>query len=272
MKKLNIKYRTWHTGIPPKPIKLEIPGWAGEYNSHSNGDRPQPWHCVPWIEGSTYGLELCYSFATECHVKLVNDKIVFEGDFSEENKLCPGVNLPPFMSFAPGHFGMTASLDIRVPEGYILRLEPHPRFYTDMTDTVPCCVAGHIQTDWWPRIFFVVFKNPRPGQTLVFKKGEAFGQALVLPRKISYCIEEMSEEEKLERLKMDKKIDDQSKKYVKNDWRDNQGHNFTDKYKQLSIIANKGGTEAVNKFLEQLSKTKLQKNTCKRKLLKRTTT
>lgn len=276
MEKLNVKYRTWFKGIPPRPIKLEIPGWAGEHNSHSDGDKPQPWHCPPFVEGSTYGLELCYPFDTECHVKMVNGNVVFEGDFREENKGCPDVQLPPFVSFAPAHFGMTSAVDIRVPPGYILRLEPHPRFYTDTTGTAPCCLVGHIQTEWWPKIFFVVFKNPLPGQTIIFKKGEPYGQALVLPRKISYQIEEMSEKEKLERLLTDKKMDDYSKKYVKNDWKDHQGHNFTDKYKQLSAIANKGGSQAVEKFLDQFKsaipkvKSEAPKKPYKGKLLKRT--
>lgn len=251
MEKLEIKYRTWFKGIPPKPIKLEIPGWAGQPNKHTNGDRPQPWHCPPFVEGSTYGLELCYPFDTECHVKMNGDKIVFEGNFVQENKSCPEVTLPPFMAFAPGHFGMTSSLDIRVPNDYVLRLEPHPRFYTDTTHTVPCCLAGHIQTNWWPRVFFVVFKNPMPGQTLIFRKGEAYGQVLVVPKRISYDIQEMTEEEKNQRVKVDTNLEKNKKHYVKNDWKDHLGHNFSDKYKQLSIIANKDGPEAVEKFLEQ---------------------
>ena len=205
--KIDIKYRLWFKGVAPQKTKLDIPGWAGDPNSHKNGDKPQPWHCIPFVESSTYSLELNYPFDTECHVKIVNGSIVFEGDFTEENKGCPEVTLPPFIAFSPGHFGMTSSIDIKVPPGYVLRTEPHPKFYTDMTNTVPCCIAGHIQTEWWPKIFFVVFKNPMPGQTLVFKKGDPYCQLLILPRKVIYNIQEMSEEEKLERLCLDEKID-----------------------------------------------------------------
>lgn len=274
MEKINVKYRTWFKGIAPRPIKLEIPGWAGEPNAHTDGDKPQPWHCPPFVEGSTYGLEICYPFDTECHIKMVGENIVFEGDFREENKNCPEVQLPPFLSFAPSHFGTTSSVDIRVPDGYILRLEPHPRFYTDTTGTVPCCLAGHIQTDWWPRIFFMVFKNPFPGQTIIFRKGDPIAQALILPKKISYNIQEMSEEEKNRRLKTDSKIDQLIKKYAKNEWKDHRGHSFSDKYKQLSKIAAKGGEKAVNDFLNQLQyddlQVKLPKKQFKRKLLRKT--
>lgn len=211
MQTLKIKWRNWFKGIPPRPIKLEIPGWAGEKSNHGDGDKPQPWFCPPFVEGATYGLELLYPFDTECHVKIVNGKLFFECDFSEENKDCPYVELPPFSNFAPGHFGMTSSLDIEVPPGYVLRTEPHPRYYTDITNTVPCCIPGHLQTEWWPKIFFVVFKNPMPGQTLIFRKGEPYGQVLVVPRQINYEIKEMTSFETAERLSINEKMNNCSK-------------------------------------------------------------
>jgi hypothetical protein len=267
--KLEIKYRTWRKGIPPRPIKLQIPGWAGEPNGHTNGDRPQPWHCPPFVEGSTYGLELCYPFKSECHVSLVNGEIKFDGDFIEEQKECPDIPMPPFMSFAPGHFGMSSCLDIKVPSGYILRTEPHPRYYTDTTYTVPCCLPGHIQTEWWPKIFFVVFKNPMPGQTLIFKNGEPYGQALILPKKATYDIKEMTVGESTERGITDDKLNKYCKKFVNNDWKDHLGHNFDDKYKVLSAVFAKNGPQGVRDFLDSVanktSKKKLGKFIMKRK-------
>jgi hypothetical protein len=256
MEKITVKYRSWAKAIPPHPIKLQIPGWAGEANNHTNGDKPQPWHCPPFIEGSTYGLELCYPFDTECHISMIDDKIVFNGDFTEESKQL-NFPLPPFTAFAPGHFGMTSSLDIRVPFGHILRTEPHPRFFTDATNTVPCCLIGHLQTDWWPKIFFVVFKNPCAGQTLIFRKGEPYAQILILPKRMNYDIIEMTEQEKIERNYRDSQLDKHANRYVKNNWHDHQGLNFTDKYKQLSTIAAKEGS--IDDFLSKFPETELPK-------------
>jgi len=253
MNKLEIKYRSWYKGIPPRPIKLQIPGWAGEPNDHTTGDKPQPWHCPPFVDGATYGLELCYPFETECRVSMVNDQVVFDGDFTEEQKECTDVSLPPFMCFAPGHFGMTSALDIKVPTGYVLRTECHPRYYTDTTYTVPCCLPGHIQTEWWPKIFFVVFKNPMPGQTLIFRKGEPYGQALVLPKKVSYDIKEMTIAEATQRVTTDDKLGKYCKRFVKNDWYDHLGHNFDDKYKVLSAVFNKNGAKGVQEFIDAVA-------------------
>lgn len=252
MRKTEIKYRTWFKGIPPRPIKLEIPGWAGDSHGHSDGDRPQPWHCPPFVDGATYGLELLYPFDSECHVKVVDGQIKFEGDFAEENRLVNGVQFPPFMSFAPGHFGFTSSLDLKVPPGHILRLEAHPRFYTDTTYTVPLAVPGHIQTEWWPKIFFVVFKQPMPGQTYIFRKNEPYAQVLVLPRKVVYDIKEMTPEEKEERRVLDDKLAKYHKYFVRNRWTDHIGHTFDDKYRILSGIFAKHGVDGINNFLNKI--------------------
>ena len=46
-----------------------------------------------------------------------------------------------------------------------MRTEPHPRFYTDTTGTVPIAVPALLRTEWWPMISFIVFKAPTKGQT-----------------------------------------------------------------------------------------------------------
>jgi len=252
MEKIPLTYRCWDQGIPPQQIKLQIPGWAGDKNAHTDGDVPQPWHCTPYVEASTYGLELIYTFEGECHVTIVDGKVVFSGDFSKDAIRLPHMTMPPFMTFAPGHFGMSSCLDIKVPNGYVLRTEPHPRFYTDHTNTVPCCIPGHLSTTWWPKIFFVVFKNPLPDQTLIFRKGEPFGQILILPQRISYDIKEMSSEEAFKRNFLDENINKYAHKISKNNWHDYIGHNFNDKYKILNNIFVKKGLDGVNRFLDEI--------------------
>jgi hypothetical protein len=253
MEKILLKYRSWYQGQPPQHIRLQIPGWSGEPNDHKDGDIPQPWHCTPFVEGSTYGLELLYSFNTEFHVKTINGEVKFTGDFTEENKILPNSILPPFSTFAPGHFGMTSCLDIEVPDGYVLRIEPHPRYYTDETYTVPLVIPGHINTIMWPKIFFVVFKNPMPGQTYIFRKNEPYAQILIVPRKVLYEIKPMTSGEQSARGLLDDSIQTFCKKFTENDWYDNKGNNFDDKYKILNRIYVKKGKEGVYQFLQSIA-------------------
>lgn len=233
---IEIKYRTWHKGIPPQRIKLKIPGWAGDSWGHSNQCKPQPWHCVPFTDGSTYGLELIYPFDTECEVANVNGEITFSGDFSHENSWdTTNPKKPPFSAFAPGHYGFTSSLDIKPPPEYVVRLEPHPRFFTDTVGDCPIAVPGHIHR-FWPKIFFIVFKSPLPGQTHIFRKNEPYAQVLIVPEKVSYDLVEMSPVEKDARIRLEKIINANRKQLSKNMWKDHKDNNFDDKYKQVKLI------------------------------------
>lgn len=276
MESLEVKWRTWHKGIPPRPIKLQIPGWAGDSYGHSDGDKPQPWHCVPFVDGSTYGLELIYPFNPECRIyRDEEEKLIFDGNFENEAPWNPekrsGENTPPFSSFAPHHYGFTSSLDIMPPKGYVLRLEPHPRFYTDTTGTCPIAAAGHIQR-WWSRIFFVAFKAPLKGETHVFRQGEPYAQILIVPEKVNYNLVEMNSSEKVARKKREETISEKAKYIAKNTWKDHIGNQFDDKYRRLKSAHQKGGIEAVddilNKINKQHDKKKLKRH-IKKKLFKK---
>ncbi len=261
-----VRYRSWYKGIntPPRKVKLEIPGWGGQNHNHDSGNKPQPWHCPPFVDGSTYGLELLYPFETECHVYWDGGVLKFDGDFSKEEKEC-GISLPPFVSFAPHHFGFTSSLDIFTDDDHVLRLEPHPRFYVDITGTVPLAITGHLQS-WWPRIFFVVFKSPYKDQRYIFREGEPYAQLLVVPRRMSYDVREMDEDEKKKRARRDQKISEMSNTIADNVWRSDKGYQFNDKYKVLSRIWSEHGEAGVDKFLSEL--TENQKKTMIRKLIR----
>jgi hypothetical protein len=246
--KIHLRYRTWFKGRPPRPIRLTIPGWAGENNSHEDGSEAQPWHCPPFVEGSCYGLELIYPFDNECRVTThIDGNINFSGDFKGESPWDNDEGSPPFKTFAKQHYGFTSSLDLMPPEGYVTRLEPHPRYYTDTIGDVPLAITGHIQR-FWPKIFFVVFKAPWPGQTHIFRKDEPYAQILILPQKISYDIQPMTSEESNERARFDSDLTKGANKYTKNVWRASDGSKFDDKYRQLARLYVKSGEDAVHEF------------------------
>lgn len=259
MEKIRVKYRTWHSGVSPRPIKLQIPGWSGKDRSRDNGTEPQPWHCPPFVEGSTYGHELIYPYKSECRVKRVNGEIVFEGDFSGEAWLLnedgnhqTGDELkkstPPMMSFAQGHYGMSSALDMEPPDGYVLRTEPHPRFFTDDTGTAPCLLPGHIQR-WWSRIFFVVFKAPREGEVHIFREGEPYGQVLFVPQKNNVEFVPFTDDERLERENRDRRISTHGRKIANHVWYDHKQLSFDDKYRVLAGSYSKDGYKGVDETI-----------------------
>jgi hypothetical protein len=174
-----------------------MPGWAGQPAPRKDGSHEYPWHCAPFTEGAQYGIEVFYPYANELHVSRRNGRLALDGDFGPR----PDSDLqwPPFRTFGEDYYTYQFLLDLKVGREWAVRTEPHPRFYTDKTDTVPIAVPALLRTEWWPIISFVVFKSPPEGRTHVFRPGEPMLQILVLPVQADFDLVEMDEEEAAER-------------------------------------------------------------------------
>ena len=193
-----IKYRLVNPGLHPRRTKLEMPGWAGKAEPRADGAQEYAWHCAPFTEGAQYGIEVFFPYANELHVTRKDGKLAFDGDFGprpDDSYLM----WPPFRSFGDDYYTYQLLLDLKVGREWAVRTEPHPRFYTDPTDTVPIAVPALLRTEWWPMISFVVFKAPPEGRTHIFRPNEPMLQILVLPVTADYTLVEMDEEEAAER-------------------------------------------------------------------------
>jgi len=253
MQNLRIKYRTAGKALPPRPIRLQLPGWAGSpHLKMINGSEPQPWHCPPFVDGAADGLELIYHYDTECNICHENGDLRIDWDYAKE----PGgiLGSDEFGVFAPkpSKFYFFASLvDLQAPPGYVLRTQPHPRFYTDDTGTVPAAVVGHVQTEWWPKKLFVVFKAPRPGERHTFRKGEPYVQITFVPQHRNYDTQEMTAEENVARREQEQGIV-KAKSFIANDvWYNGSGAEFNDHYRVLARAFAKEGKDAVRDKIEQ---------------------
>ena len=182
--------------LAPRRTQLAVPGWSGDRQPRADGSHEQPWHCALFSEGATYGIELFYPHDNELIVRMDGGRLLFEGDFGPAPE--PGREWPPFRDFGRDYFTYQLLLDLKVPPGFALRIEPHPRFYTDRTGECPIAVQA-LSRRWWPMMFFCVFKSPLEGQRHVFRPGEPFAQVLVIPEEAAFEMEEMSPEEAAER-------------------------------------------------------------------------
>lgn len=198
-----VKYRMNDLRLAPRRTKLEIPGWAGERNPRADGSREQVWHCVPFSEGAQYGIELFYPYDNELRVSTQDGKLVFDSEWGEPPQ--PGLQWPPFRNFGDNFYTYQLLLDFKVEQGLAIRTEPHPRFYTDRSDTVPIAVPALIR-NWWPMVFFCVFKSPAEGRTHIFRPGEPFAQILVIPEDSSFDLQPMTTEEAAERELQSRRI------------------------------------------------------------------
>ncbi|MGA7789450.1 MAG: hypothetical protein WCA56_14945 [Xanthobacteraceae bacterium] len=194
----DVKFRLVNPGLKPRRTKVEMPGWAGKPEPRADGSHEQAWHCAPFTEGAQYGIEIFYPYANELRVTRKDGKLIFDGDFGPPPE---GDNLmwPPFRSFGQDYYSCQFLLDLKVDKDWAVRTEPHPRFYTDPTDTVPIAVPALLRTEWWPMISFVIFKAPAEGRSHIFRPGEPMLQIVILPITADFTLAAMDEEEAAER-------------------------------------------------------------------------
>jgi hypothetical protein len=197
---------------------------------------------MPFAESARYGIELFYPYDNELRVSTRKGQLLLEGDFGPDPGT--GVEWPPFRTFGTAYYTYQLLLDLKVDAGWAIRVETHPRFYTDHTGTVPIAVPALLR-NWWPMIFFTVFKSPAEGQTHIFRPGEPFAQILVLPEEADFELVQMDPEEAAERELQARRIQ-QSRATLgkKTEWTSSTNTVFDGTYRHiLSAAATKAKTE-----------------------------
>jgi hypothetical protein len=192
-----VTYRLHGERPAPRRIRMDVPGWGGEKQTRADGSHEQPWHCLPFSESAIYGLELCYPFDTELRVTNRGGRVQLNARWGDRPSGEP--MWPPFRPFGEDYYSYQLSLDLAVPGGWAVRTEPHPRYFTDPTNTTPLAVPALIRSDWWPMTFFCIFKAPPRGVTHIFRKGEPFVSFIVLPADPDIELQPMPEEEAAQR-------------------------------------------------------------------------
>jgi hypothetical protein len=192
-----MKYRLHGRRPAPQPIQVPVPGWGGAAQPRADGSHEQPWHCTPFSESARYGIELLYPFDVELRVTKSRGRVQLSADWGEPAD--PEMMWPPFRPFGEDFYSYQLSLDLKVPPGWAIRTEPHPRYYSDASNTTPLAVPALIRTEWWPMVFFCIFKAPPKGVTHIFRKGEPFISIIVLPADPDLDLQPMPEEEAAER-------------------------------------------------------------------------
>ncbi len=191
-----VKYRSINPNLRPRRTRLEVPGWAGEPEPRADGSHEYPWHCIPFSEAVRAGFELCYPYDDELRVIARDGLLMFEGNFGDASG--PDARRPPFRGFGKAYYTYQILIDLKVDKGFAIKMETHPRFYTDTTGTVPIAVPAVLQ-HWWPMVNFVVFKAPAEGQTHIFRLGDPFIQVTIVQAEAKFELVDMPAEEAAER-------------------------------------------------------------------------
>ncbi len=217
-------------------IRMTNVTWAGAAaQKMEDGSEPQPWHCLPFIEGSTYGMELFYPFDTDVTITPAGGAIQFEGQ--------SGVFTT---SDNPLFYRLNAEVDLEAPAGYVCRIEPHPRYFTDNTGTAPLPLPGHLTGQEG-----IIFRTPRLGERHVFRKGEPFAQVIFVPDPVKYAISRMTLEDSAQRRELEESIDAHKIEIADHVWRNPAGSPFNNHYKVLARAFVRDGLPGVKEVVQK---------------------
>ena len=240
-----VKYRQFGDRPPPQQIRINVPGWAGDKSPRADGSHEQPWHCMPFSESARYGLELVYPYDQELCVSTKDGKVELQADWGPPP---PDMSAwPPFRPFGDDYYSYQLDLDLEAPPGFAVRVEPHPRYFTDPTYSTPLAVPALIRSDWWPMLFFCIFRAPPPGVTHWFRKGEPFIAFTVVPAEPELTLEPMDPETAAQREMRSRRLAASRDKLAEGTkWMSDTNTIFDGTYRNLARAARikaKGSTE-----------------------------
>ena len=234
-----IKVRSLKAVPPPREVSL---GKATKQNT-SRVHAPTPFQCKPWVDSAKTGLELCYFQSNYAEVSATPEGINIDGDFDSSD--FPLVRtICPFSSFAPGFYSLATFMDLIPPPDHSISISTHTSFFLDQTGAFPCAVPGNIESDWWPRHIFVVFKSPPIGETHRFEKGMPYCKIALHDRSERLEVSRANGSEVTERsmLELDIAIGGQR---ISTRTTSYYGKDFTNIYKVMSGKFETGGKKAV---------------------------
>ncbi len=209
----------------PDPARAK-PNITDEDRQRAAGSPPHavPFHCKPWVDGGSIGWTLFYGYVTP--VTITNPGA---GKIQVENlpRLAGESNQPRIIEqFARDHFGIGSGYTLKTEPGHMSLLLPasHP---PPGLEAVP----GVIETDWYPRQVFLVFRVPPPGTRIFLDHKMELARVVVVPRETQ--AESMTAAELTEIKTLDAQYAEEERT-TPSRWQDANGQTFTHLYREWS--------------------------------------
>lgn len=140
--------------------------------------QPVPFHCKPWVDGQTIGWVISYGYLTAVTLTSQAGQLIVHGGA----QLAAETNQPRIVAqFAEGHLGIGTGYTLQTPPGFVSLILPavHPPEGLEALTAV-------VETDWYPRQLFLVFRLPAEGQTIALDHGAELARVVVIPRQAAW--------------------------------------------------------------------------------------
>ncbi|MCB0036454.1 MAG: hypothetical protein KDE51_20620 [Anaerolineales bacterium] len=187
---------------------------------------PVPFHCKPWVDGQTVGWTLFYGYLTPITIiGLENGRVEVENlaELTRETQQPRVID-----QFAERHFGLSSGYYLQTPQGMVSLLVPALRAPAGLE-----LLTGVIETDWYPRPIFLVYKAPTTGVRIALEYKMELARVVVIPRHEGFKAEALDAAE-LETLAEQEKRYKEEEKTTPTRWQAATGDSFTHLYKVWS--------------------------------------
>ncbi|HUM70713.1 MAG TPA: DUF6065 family protein [Chloroflexota bacterium] len=199
---------------------------ADKQRGSTNPPYAVPYHCKPWVDGQTMGWTLFYGFLTPITISAKVD-----GTLVVENleMLARETQQPYIVShFAQGHFGIGCGYTLQTPPGFLSLIIAATRPPAGLD-----ALTAVIETDWYPRQLFLVFRMPPPGVQIFLDRGMELARVVVIPRQDEWEARPLTTAELTELTERQQQYLDEEK-ITPTRWTSASGDQFTHLYKHWS--------------------------------------
>ena len=223
---MRIKYSRPDKSYPPlkriKPLLAE----AEQDRAKLEPPPALPSHCKPWLDAHSLGLQMVFPFPLTLSI------IGRETGFAEV-EIRPAEKEAEF----PGIVGLFAAQHFGLATDYYFKTEPGVGLYVnalpDEWRPKGQLVRGLLETWWYPKHLFLVFKTPAPGEVITFEYGDPLAVLIpVLCEPIH--LEEFSPQEEDERRVAYKDYQEYANQHPEVCWTSAEGREFARTYKIFS--------------------------------------
>lgn len=189
----------------------------------ANPPQVVPFHCKPWVDGQTIGWTLFYGYLTPVTITVMENGRIAISNLSQ---LAAETAQPRVIDqFSAGHFGIGSGYTLQTPPGFVCMLLPATYAPAGLEAQI-----GLVETDWYPRQLFLVFKLPPIGTAIRLEYRTELARVVVVPRHEQLEAQAMNAEE----LKV---LQEREARYLAEEqttptrWTADSGDSFTHLYK-----------------------------------------
>jgi hypothetical protein len=202
-----------------------------------------PLHCKPWTDASSYGLLVSFPYDETLSVaRRIDGSVVVD--------VSPGptrhAHTKLVQTFSETHFGLASGYYFKTEPGIGIYTNALPHGYQPKATILP----GLVETWWYPKSLFLVFKLPEPGDRIVLQRGDPLG--VLMPIMCGQVVGELMTPDEIRGLKLERALmHHYLERHPELRWTSAEGETFSHIYKVFArkhaarrrVAAVQNGTE-----------------------------